>query len=93
MCPRKGFFVATAPTMSRTSTQHPAPRPTPERTLAEAQLSRWGEPWPGWRGRLYQVVFESDTAAGQLFDKVLMGLIIASLLVVMADSVESLHAH
>lgn len=79
--------------MSRTSTQHPTPRPTPERTLAEAQLSRWGEPWPGWRGRLYQVVFESDTPAGVLFDKVLMGLIIASLLVVMADSVESLHAH
>lgn len=70
----------------------PRNSPTPERTLAEANRSRWGEPWPGWRGRLYQVVFESDTPAGVLFDKILMGLIIASLLVVMADSVEALHA-
>lgn len=75
--------------MSRTSP--PQSPTTPERTLADTQRNRWGEPWPGWRGRLYQIVFESDTPAGVLFDKVLIGLIMASLLVVMADSVEALH--
>ncbi len=38
------------------------------------------------------MVFESDTRAGVLFDKILIGLIVASLLVVIADSVESLQA-
>lgn len=80
--------------MVRSSPQHSVSATSrSERTLTEAHRNRWGEPWPGWRGRLYQVVFESDTQAGLLFDKILMGLIIASLLVVMADSVESLHTH
>ncbi len=50
----------------------------------------FGEPPGGWRGALYRVVFESDTRAGVLFDKVLVALIVTSLLVVIADSVESL---
>lgn len=52
----------------------------------------FGEPPAGWRGRLYRVVFESDTRAGAMFDKALIALIVVSLLVVVADSVESLQA-
>lgn len=46
-----------------------------------------------WRQRTYWVIFEADTRAGRLFDLWLIGLIIASVLVVMADSVEALHHH
>lgn len=41
---------------------------------------------------MYRVVFESDTRAGMMFDKALIALIVVSLLVVVADSVESLQA-
>jgi voltage-gated potassium channel len=40
--------------------------------------------------RLYQIIFESDTRAGRQFDIALMLLIIASLVVVVVDSVEGL---
>lgn len=50
------------------------------------------EPLPtGWRRRLYDVVFLSDTRAGRLFDLVLIVAILASVGVVMLDSVQSLH--
>ena len=44
-------------------------------------------PLPGWRGALYKVVYQSDTPAGVLFDKVLIALILASVTVVVIDSV------
>ncbi|MCG2585618.1 ion transporter [Massilia sp. TS11] len=50
----------------------------------------YGGPPEGWRGALYRIVFQSDTRAGVLFDKILILLILASLGVVVADSVESL---
>ena len=37
--------------------------------------------------RLYRVIFESDTPAGRLFDKVIVATILVSVAVVMADSV------
>ena len=43
------------------------------------------------RERLYIVVFQTDTPAGRRFDKALLVIILASLLVVMVDSVESVH--
>src|SRR5918993_5777724 len=43
-----------------------------------------------WREKLHRVIYESDTAAGKLFDVVLLFLILASILVVMIDSVESI---
>ena len=44
-----------------------------------------------WRSRLHDVIYESNTTAGKLFDVSLLGLIVASILVVMLDSVERWH--
>lgn len=44
------------------------------------------------RDRLYVVVFQSDTPAGRRFDKTLLLIILASLLVVIIDSVETVHS-
>ncbi|HPB74007.1 MAG TPA: ion transporter [Chromatiaceae bacterium] len=45
-----------------------------------------------WRQRLYIIIFESDTPAGRCFDTLLLLTILASLGVVMVDSIESVHA-
>ncbi len=45
----------------------------------------------GWRLRWYKEIFEADTPAGRRFDLGLIALILLSVLVVMADSVQSLH--
>lgn len=44
---------------------------------------------PSWKLRLYEIIFKSDTRAGQLFDIVLLILILISILVVMLESVPS----
>lgn len=76
--------------MSHPSTD-PTDSPTASRDEADAHRRHpFGDPPDGWRGVFYRVVFESDTRAGVLFDKVLVALIVTSLLVVIADSVESL---
>ncbi|WP_157269423.1 ion transporter [Azohydromonas aeria] len=56
-------------------------------TQSEAQ--RLGRPLTGWRLKLYTIIFEADTPAGRAFDLVLIGLILASVAVVMLDSVDS----
>ena len=56
------------------------PPPPPPETLS------------GWRRRWYTVIFEVDTVAGRRFDLWLIALILLSVLVVMADSVQSLHS-
>lgn len=53
---------------------------------------QYGSPHGGWRAKVYRVVFESDTRAGVLFDKVLIVAIIASILGVMLDSEPAIHA-
>ena len=55
---------------------------TPARTA-------FGRPETGWRLRLYTVIFEADTRAGRLFDLTLIWLILASVAVVVLDSVEA----
>jgi voltage-gated potassium channel len=50
----------------------------------------FGRPQPGWRERLYTIIFEADTRAGRLFDLTLIWLILASVVVVVLDSVQSL---
>jgi len=49
-----------------------------------------GKPLSGWRLRFYTVIFEADTRAGRLFDKCLIAVILASVAVVVADSVQSI---
>jgi voltage-gated potassium channel len=49
----------------------------------------FGRPAGGWRLKLYSIIFESDTRAGVLFDEVLLVAIVASVAVVMLDSIDS----
>jgi voltage-gated potassium channel len=46
----------------------------------------------GWRLRLHEVIFEADTPVGKAFDVVLLAAIVASVAVVMLDSVASINA-
>ena len=63
-----------------------------EPTIASPPADELGRPPGGWRLRLYQVIFESDTPAGRLFDKVIIAAILVSVAVVIADSVQPWHA-
>lgn len=45
---------------------------------------------PSWRQRLYVIIFQSDTVAGRRFDSALLIVILASLLVVILDSVDEI---
>lgn len=45
-----------------------------------------------WRYKLHEIIYESDTRAGKLFDVVLLWLILFSVLLVMLESVEELNA-
>jgi voltage-gated potassium channel len=58
----------------------------------DLDADRLGRPASGWRLRLYTVIFEADTRAGHAFDLALIAAIVASVAVVVADSVESVHA-
>src|SRR4051812_21904223 len=50
-----------------------------------------GPPPPGWRRRMYEVIFESETPAGRAFDKIIVVVILVSVAVVIADSVQGLN--
>ncbi|MDO8287558.1 MAG: ion transporter [Rhodoferax sp.] len=58
--------------------------------MTTATTDQLGKPLDGWRLRLYTVIFEADTRAGRLFDQWLIAVILASVLVVMLDSVQGL---
>jgi voltage-gated potassium channel len=47
---------------------------------------------PAWRHRLHEIVFEAETPAGRAFDITLLGVILASVAVVLAESVPELRA-
>lgn len=47
-------------------------------------------PRAGWRKRVYTVIFETDTPAGKLFDIALLVTIVASIVVISLETVESL---
>ena len=49
------------------------------------------KPLGGWRLRWYTIIFEADTQAGRRFDQILIGIILLSIAVVMADSVEAVN--
>lgn len=46
--------------------------------------------WPYWRQRLHEIIFESDTPEGRLFDLLLLMAILVSLTVVLLESVSSI---
>lgn len=48
------------------------------------------KPLDGWRLRWYTIIFEADTVAGRRFDLALIMMILLSIAVVMADSVQAL---
>jgi voltage-gated potassium channel len=50
-----------------------------------------GKPLTGWRLQLYTIIFEADTRAGRRFDQALIAVILASVAVVMADSVNHIN--
>jgi voltage-gated potassium channel len=52
----------------------------------------YGRPQDGWRRRMYNVIFEADTPAGRRFDIALVIAILASILVVVLDSVPAISA-
>jgi len=62
---------------------------TPQ-TAFVSDAASFGRPAGGWRLKLYTVIFESDTRAGLLFDVALLVAIVASVAVVMFDSIQPL---
>jgi voltage-gated potassium channel len=49
-------------------------------------------PFAPWRSRLHEIIFEADERAGKLFDMVLIVAILASVAVVILDSVQTMPA-
>ena len=63
--------------------------PATPTTAGEAQ---YGRPTEGWRLSLYTIIFEADTRLGRLFDLTLIWVILASVAVVLIDSMAGMHA-
>ena len=69
--------------------------PSPARDAAAGEseaAARFGRPTRSWRLRAYTIIFEADTRAGRLFDLLLVATILASVAVVILDSVQSITA-
>ncbi len=66
-------------------------RPGAAELPVSAENQALGRPDSGWRRQLFDIIFESHTLAGRAFDVTLLALILASVLVVMLDSVQSVH--
>jgi voltage-gated potassium channel len=71
--------------------------PTSSTTAAAAAGSyetvardRFGRPDGGWRLAIYRIIFEAETPAGRWFDILLIAAIVASVGIVIADSVDTL---
>ena len=62
--------------------------------MTEPSLSpeavKFGRPASGWRRRWFEVIFESDSPPGRRFDVALLVVVVASVLVVMFESVQPL---
>jgi voltage-gated potassium channel len=75
------------------TTSESAPASQSSASITQSQFAaRFGRPVGAWRLRVYTVIFESDTGAGRLFDLVLILTILASVIVVILDSVQSISA-
>jgi len=49
-------------------------------------------PDSGWRYRLHEVIYGTDTREGKLFDLILLGVILYSIIIVMLESIPSINA-
>lgn len=49
------------------------------------------KPLSPWRARIHEIIYEADTFAGKFFDLTLLCCILLSIIVVMLESVESIH--
>jgi voltage-gated potassium channel len=79
--------------VAQMTTREPASAAPSPASVAQSEFAaRYGRPEGSWRLRLYAVIFESGTAAGRLFDLTLILVILASVVVVILDSVQSLTA-
>ncbi|MBR9846253.1 MAG: ion transporter, partial [Algicola sp.] len=47
---------------------------------------------PDWKDKLHEIIYEADTPAGKLFDVVLLIFILASIVLVMLESVKTIDA-
>ena len=70
-----------------------ASTPAEAREGQSSAARRYGIPSGGRRRRAFVVIFESDTPAGRLFDIILLWAIVASVTVVMLDSVAAISRH
>jgi voltage-gated potassium channel len=59
-----------------------------DRRLEDIDMEKSGDTKRGWRDVLFEVIFEADTAAGKWFDVGLIVCIVASVAVVMLESME-----
>lgn len=59
-------------------------------TSSQQQAQSTDKPLNGWRLKLYNIIFEAETPAGRRFDLALLVLILLSVAVVFADSVQEL---
>ena len=48
------------------------------------------KPHSSWRAKVHEIIYEADTPEGKLFDIILLIAILASILLVMLESIESL---
>lgn len=65
---------------------------TPAARAANQPEHQLGKPLSGWRLTLYTIIFEADTRAGRWFDQALLLTIVASVVLVILDSIPSMHA-
>jgi len=73
------------------TTSEPVPASPSVAPIAQSEAAaHFGRPADSWRLRAYTIIFEADTRAGRLFDLALIAAILASVLVVILDSVQSI---
>jgi len=77
-----------------TDSHHTMPNTAPLRKARrdENPDRELGRPLSGWRLRMYVIIFEADTRAGRRFDLALIAAVLASVTVVLLDSVASIRA-
>jgi len=61
-------------------------------TTRTPEAAAYGRPESGWRLTMYIIIFEADTRLGRLFDLTLIWFILASVAVVLLDSMAPVHA-